>query len=209
MGTKSGGNKGGQTNSGAAKAGAPSRPSGAMYKDSSGAKSYSDTKTGNTYNAPKYGGASVKGLTSKDPANVARNREGASRYDNKSERIASATKDGNADKAAARAAERDARPADTAAAAKKTEVAEKPAAPKQRMAVTKAPEGYRPGIDPEYNYITGTGETSAPTSKAKYANTKIPEPTITLDDTQRKSPKTMYGAASLKMARGGKVRGKK
>ena len=39
-----------------------------------------DPNTGKTYDKPSYGAASVKGLTSKDPANVARNQEAAARY---------------------------------------------------------------------------------------------------------------------------------
>jgi hypothetical protein len=37
---------------------------------------YMDTKTGKSYAAPSYGALSFKGLTSNDPANVARNRYG-------------------------------------------------------------------------------------------------------------------------------------
>jgi hypothetical protein len=40
---------------------------------------YLDTKTGKSYAAPSYGAFSFKGLTSNDPANVARNRYGAER----------------------------------------------------------------------------------------------------------------------------------
>lgn len=40
---------------------------------------YLDTKTGQSYAAPSYGAFSFKGLTSTDPANVARNRYGAER----------------------------------------------------------------------------------------------------------------------------------
>lgn len=38
-----------------------------------------DPKTGKTYDRPSYGALSFQGLTSTDPANVARNREGAAR----------------------------------------------------------------------------------------------------------------------------------
>jgi hypothetical protein len=41
-----------------------------------------DPKTGQTHNRPDYSATSVRGLTSNDPANVARNREGAARYSN-------------------------------------------------------------------------------------------------------------------------------
>lgn len=40
---------------------------------------YLDTKTGKSYAAPSYGAFSFKGLTSNDPANVARNRYGTER----------------------------------------------------------------------------------------------------------------------------------
>jgi hypothetical protein len=39
-----------------------------------------DPKTGKTYVEPEYKAFSLQGLTSKDPANVARNREAAARY---------------------------------------------------------------------------------------------------------------------------------
>ena len=128
---------------------------------------------------------SVKGFTSKDPANVARNREGASRYASKSERIAASGRDGNADKAAAQAAYRaaSARPvsqtaANAAAAAAASKKAPMTAAPKPGMVATGAPAGYRPGIDPEFNYRTGV------------AGTPRAAPTVTL-------------------AKGGKAKGKK
>lgn len=107
---------------------------------------------------------SVKGFTSKDPANVARNREGASRYASKSDRIASSSRDGNADKAAARAAERANRPVRAPAPKAAAPVA---AAPKPAMAATKPPAGYRPGIDPEFNY--GTAAAAAPTPRPAMA----------------------------------------
>lgn len=40
---------------------------------------FMDTRTGQSYAAPSYGAFSFKGLTSNDPANVARNRYGAER----------------------------------------------------------------------------------------------------------------------------------
>lgn len=40
---------------------------------------YMDTRTGQSYAAPSYGAFSFRGLTSTDPANVARNRYGAER----------------------------------------------------------------------------------------------------------------------------------
>lgn len=45
-------------------------------------RTYTDTRTGQTYNEPSYSAFSVKGLTSTDPANVARNRAGAAKYAN-------------------------------------------------------------------------------------------------------------------------------
>ena len=39
-----------------------------------------DPNTGKTYDKPSYSGGSVKGLTSKDPANVARNQAAAKMY---------------------------------------------------------------------------------------------------------------------------------
>lgn len=43
-------------------------------------RTVTDPKTGKSYTEPSYKGASFKGLTSNDPANVARNREAAARY---------------------------------------------------------------------------------------------------------------------------------
>lgn len=43
-------------------------------------RTYTDTRTGQTYKEPEYRPFSLKGLTSTDPANVARNRAAAARY---------------------------------------------------------------------------------------------------------------------------------
>ena len=111
---------------------------------------------------PSYKGASIKGLTSKDPANVARNRAGAARYASKSERIAASGKDSNADKAAIMAAYRASRPA----TAEPVKAAPAAAAPKPTMTAVKPPASYRPGIDPEFNYNAPT-VTLAKGGKAK------------------------------------------
>lgn len=47
---------------------------------SGGGGKVTDPKTGLTYDAPSYSASSFRGLTSTDPANVARNREAAQRY---------------------------------------------------------------------------------------------------------------------------------
>ena len=127
---------------------------------------------------------SARGFTSKDPDNVARNREGASRYASKSDRIASSNRDGNADKAAARAAERANRPARAPVAKVAAPVV---AAPKPKMVATKPPAGYRPGVDPEFNYSTGTAATTPrpamaprPTTAPMAAPRVRVQPTITL-----------------------------
>jgi len=143
---------------------------------------------------------SVKGFTSKDPANVARNRAGAAKYATKSERIAASGKDSNADKAAAQAAYRtaSARPglnqsASAAAAARKVGVP--PAAPKPGMMATKPPAGYRPGIDPEYNYRSATAgaPTAAMAPRPAMAAMAAPvarvKPTITLAKGGKAKPK--------------------
>jgi len=152
--------------------------------------------------APTYKAASIKGLTSKDPGNVARNRAGAAKYGTVSQRIAASGRDGNADKAATQAAYRAASARTTAPstsslfAAKQAAAAAAPAA-KPGMLATKAPAGYRPGIDPEYNYRAGTATapTSAMAPRSAMAATAAPmmarvKPTITL-------------------AKGGKSKGKK
>lgn len=174
------------------------RPSGAMTKSASGQKTYSDTRTGQSSSAPKYGGASIKGLTSKDPGNVARNRAGAAKYASKSERMAASNRDGNADKAAARTAERSNRPglsqsASAAAAARKVGVP--PAAPRPAM-TARPPAGYRPGIDPEYNFSAGAPAAAA-APRPTPAMAPRPAPTIT-----RVNP-------TITLAKGGRAKGKK
>lgn len=160
-------------------------PKGSMTKNASGQKTYTDTKTGKTSSAPKYGGASVKGLTSKDPGNVARNRAGAAKYSSMSQRMAASNRDGNADKAAAMAASRAGRPA-APTMAPKTTMATAAAAPKPSMMATKPPAGYRPGIDPEYNYRAGapgaatTPMAPRPAMAAMTAPVARVKPTITL-----------------------------
>lgn len=57
------------------RAGARARPD--VVKTGTGKNAqYMDTKTGKSYAAPSYGAFSLRGLTSTDPANVARNRYG-------------------------------------------------------------------------------------------------------------------------------------
>ena len=123
---------------------------------------------------------SVKGFTSKDPGNVARNRAGAAKYATKSQRVASSTRDTNADKAAAMAAARGARPA---AAAPVSKAVAAPV-PMPAMAATRAPAGYRPGIDPEFDYRSGAASTSTRAPRPAMAATATPivrvKPTITL-----------------------------
>ena len=171
------------------------RPAATETRTTAGNKAYTDKASGKTYDSPKYGGASVRGLTSKDPANVARNRAGAAKYASKSERIASAaTRDGNADKAAARAASTAVRPSRSlfADAAKK---AVPPAAP--TTMATRPPAGYRPGIDPEYNYGTGTAATAPRPAMA-------PRPTVTATAAPR-----VRVQPTITLAKGGKAPRKK
>lgn len=198
MGTRAGRGGGGQTNSGAARAGAPSRPSASTSSNAAGKKTYRDTASGKSYDAPKYGGASVKGLTSKDPANVARNRAGAAKYSSVKDRIASSNRDGNADKAAARAAERSNRPTSAMAGRSLFADAAKKAAAAPRPAMTaRPPAGYRPGIDPEYNFSTG-----AP------AAATAPRPTPTMA-APRPAPTITRVQPTITLAKGGRAKGKK
>jgi hypothetical protein len=102
-----------------------------------------DPKTGQSYAKPTYGGMSLKGLTSSDPANVARNRAAAANY---------------AAMEAARTRGADMRSDRTSAAPTPTVTPTTPApvapvapvAPK--MVYTPPPAGYRPGIDPEHRF---------------------------------------------------------
>lgn len=140
---------------------------------------------------------SVKGFTSKDPANVARNRAGAAKYATKSERMVAAKRDTNADKAAAMAASRVGRP--TSAMAPKTTMATAAAAaaPKPSMMATKPPAGYRPGIDPEFNYRSATpGAAAAPMA---------PRPAMSA----AAAPMMARVKPTITLAKGGATKGKK
>ena len=190
MAPKSGGNKGPTS-----KDRPRERPSGAMAKTASGAKTYSDTRTGQSSSAPKYGGASIKGLTSKDPGNVARNRAGAAKYGTMSERMAASNRDGNADKAAAMAASRAGRPA-APTMAPKTTMATAAAAPKPSMMATKPPAGYRPGIDPEYNYRAGAPGAATTPMAPRPAMAAMATPVARVKPT-------------ITLAKGGSAKGKK
>lgn len=192
-----GGNKGGSKGP-TSKDRPRERPSGAMTRTASGQKTYTDTKTGVSSPAPKYGGASIKGLTSKDPGNVARNRAGAAKYSSMSQRMAASNRDGNADKAAAMAAARAVRPA-APAPVMAPKVAPTATAPRPGMMATKPPAGYRPGIDPEFNYRSATPG-AAPTVKLGTIGT---------------GTGTMFGGAgprvkpTITLAKGGATKGKK
>jgi hypothetical protein len=138
---------------------------------------------------------SVKGFTSKDPANVARNRAGAAKYSTKSERMAASTRDTNVDRGAAQAAARAVRPAAAAPAPVPKAVAAP--VPMPAMAATRAPVGYRPGIDPEFNYRAGTG--AAPTS------TMSPRPAMSATA----APMMTRVKPTITLAKGGKAPRKK
>lgn len=107
-------------------------------------KAYLDTRTGVKTAAPSYSAFSLKGLTSSDPANVARNRAGVERLNRLDAQRELGASRGDGPAMAAKAA---ATPATT------TPTATTPVAPKAPPRVyTPAPAGYRPGIDPEWNY---------------------------------------------------------
>ena len=102
-----------------------------------------DPKTGKTYDSPSYGGASIKGLTSTDPANVARNREAAARY---ASMPSSGSGNGNGMMS-------------TASAAPATRTV-------QTRTYTPPPAGYDAGKSGEWNYYTyGSKEVPASTSR--------------------------------------------
>lgn len=141
----------GSKSSGAAKSLAPATSARPAAKPSVVAvgsgkdKAYLDTRTGVKTAAPSYGAFSLKGLTSSDPANVARNRAGVERLN----RL-----DAQREMGASRGEGVAAR---TAAAVEKAKVAEAvkaaPVVPNAPTRVyTPAPMGYRPGVDPEWNY---------------------------------------------------------
>ena len=171
-------------------------------------KDQKDRNVGGTSNnsGKNKGGPSfsVKGFTSKDPANVARNRAGAAKYATKSERIAASGKDSNADKAAAQAAYRtaSARPASAQASrslfaeAAKKAAAMQSAAPKPGMMATKPPAGYRPGIDPEYNYRSATAGAPTATMAPRPAMAAMAAPVARVKPT-------------ITLAKGGAAKGKK
>lgn len=108
-------------------------------------KAFLDTRTGVKTAAPKFGAFSFRGLTSTDPANVARNRAGAARM---AAMNASRDRDRGSDRPAAAAAPATPTTSQTLASAGAPPTA--PAAP--RMVYTPPPAGYRPGIDPEHKF---------------------------------------------------------
>lgn len=120
-----------------------------------------DPKTGKTYNKPSYGALSWKGLTSKDPANVARNRAAAAKYAELEARNKS-MRDGDDKQNLSDL---------FGGLLKKDEEAPKtPTRPK--MVYVPAPAGYRPGIDPEHQFYqpapaTGMKRGGAVKSKGK------------------------------------------
>lgn len=102
-----------------------------------------DPKTGMSYAKPSYGAFSLKGLTSTDPANVARNRAAAAKY--------AALEAARPSRSENRVAQQN--PVTPAApAAPATPVT--PVTP--TMMYVPAPTGYRPGIDPEHQYYRPT-----------------------------------------------------
>lgn len=103
-----------------------------------------DPKTGMSYNKPSYGAFSLKGLTSNDPANVARNRAGAARM-----AALEAARPPRSDREERIQAENLAKQ-QAKAAAPAPAVPTTPVAP--TMMYVPAPAGYRPGIDPEHRF---------------------------------------------------------
>lgn len=95
-----------------------------------------DPKTGMSYAKPSYGAFSLKGLTSTDPANVARNRAAAAKY--------AALEAARPSRSENRVAQQN--PVTPAAPAA-------PAAPvTPTMVYVPPPPGYRPGVDPEHRF---------------------------------------------------------
>lgn len=112
-----------------------------------------DPKTHAEYAKPTYSGMSIKGLTSKDPANVARNRQAALKY----KQLESARPRSEMDR-------RDPARAVTTTAAPAAAAPTAPVAP--TMVYTPAPAGYRPGVDPEHQFYR-PAPTVAPTAAMK------------------------------------------
>lgn len=105
-----------------------------------------DPKTGQSFAKPSYGAFSFKGLTSSDPANVARNRAAAARYSamDQAHRI-----NNRSDAEERRSLERRA----NAEKQMKGDTPTTPATPAApTMVYVPAPAGYRPGIDPEHQF---------------------------------------------------------
>lgn len=99
-----------------------------------------DPKTGMSYAKPSYGALSWQGLTSKDPANVARNRAAAAKYAEMEARNKS-MRDGQSQNLMDKFSDLVKKPETTPTAA-----------PKPTMVYVPAPAGYRPGIDPEHRF---------------------------------------------------------
>jgi hypothetical protein len=97
-----------------------------------------DPKTGQTYAKPSFGAMSLKGLTSADPANVARNRANAAKY--------------AALEASRPRSERD-NPGPASVLKPVTPAPTTPTTPvAPTMMYIPAPAGYRPGVDPEHKF---------------------------------------------------------
>ena len=109
-------------------------------------RSYLNTKTNVQTPAPKYKAASIKGLTSSDPANVARNRAGA---ENISRMEARRDMGRNKQTEGTGYGNREATMAAPIIPDVPTSRATPAVAPRTFVP---APVGYRPGIDPEHRY---------------------------------------------------------
>jgi hypothetical protein len=108
-----------------------------------------DPKTGQSFDRPNYRGLSMKGLTSTDPANVARNREAAARYAAQDAARARMESGG-----ARRGAEQKAALTDSSTPPVTPTVPTTSTAVAPGRGMMMPPSTYRPGIDPEWNYRT-------------------------------------------------------
>lgn len=103
-----------------------------------------DPQTGKSYSKPSYGALSFKGLTSNDPANVARNRAAAAKY-----AAMEAARPARSDAEERRSLERR-KQAEERMKGTQPQTPSAPAGPTYTFAPP--PPGYRPGIDPEWGY---------------------------------------------------------
>ena len=161
-----------------------------------------DPKTGKSFARPTYGAMSLKGLTSTDPANVARNRAAAQMYAQKAAEDAKRNPNRGDGKSLDRGPPAPNAPTETPVVA-----------PKPTRVYMPPPAGYRPGIDPEWKYYQPQAPASAtptgPIGRFGAMPGKAPTPSgMTLPADSALAARLRAMGPMLAMKKGGKVTAK-